>query len=234
MRTVTFLLLLATAIVYGCQESKQDAERPVLVNSAALPDTIIGSRPVSDEIAGLSYRKRATQFFVIVGKDSSDYGPIFTESKEGGAVRLILSLPYFQNGIYHRQRMEELKQILPTAAKEYSFDSLTGVSIGRLVLTGDLAIKITNQYINAVGAPGPIRTADYDRISKFLLNSQLATDFNELFKLYDLSVIEVGVEKVFFTTSDELYHFSSLETDSANVPKQILDFIANIRLKKNK
>jgi len=118
------------------------------------------------------------------------------------------------------------------AAKEYDFALLSGIFIGRLIEAGDLAIAVTHQYEEKIGEPGKIRVADYKGISQFLTKSKLETDFNELFSPFSLVVKNVGVEKVFFATRNDLLSASKIETDTSMVPEKILDCLTSIRFRK--
>jgi len=121
--------------------------------------------------------------------------------------------------------MRELKQIIREASKDYNLDSLSGIFIGRLFLTGDLAIKVTNEYKQIFGENYDIGTQEYDEIGEFLLKSQLAREFNEILKPHSLTVKKISIEKVFFTTRDELLKRNVIITDSLQVPDRILDCI---------
>jgi len=68
----TVLILLAL----GCQDTKNDFHKQTKPNTVSSPDAAIGRRSITDEIAGAAYRKRATGYFVIVDKDTSDFMPI--------------------------------------------------------------------------------------------------------------------------------------------------------------
>ncbi len=113
----------------------------------------------------------------------------------------------------------------------FKFDSLSGMSIGRLILTGDLAIAVTEEYRNKFGEKEKITTADYSEISDFLLESRLTKDLNELFEPYSKSVEKVSIEKAFFTTRDELVNYSRVSKDTSDIPNKILDCITWIKFK---
>ena len=133
----------------------------------------------------------------------------------------------------YRQRLDELKTILPKAATDYNFDSLTSISFGRLILSGDLAIDITNQYRQKFGTSDKIKIEDYKVVEQFLATSKLSSDLNNLFKPYSISVDKVAIEKLFFTTKKELYWASKIETDSINTPDKILDCMTWLKLTKD-
>jgi hypothetical protein len=223
---IGLLLLLLTACSNGGQvNSTTTPETTNLTN-----DTVIGSKTITNEIAGSAYRRRAIGYFVIIGKDTSDYTCIFTESKDGGKVGIDLNIPYSKAAMTYRQRLEELKIVLPKAATDFDFDSLTGISFGRLVLSGDLAVDVTKQYRQKFGTSNKLR--DYETVGQFLAKSKLGADIDSLFKPYSISVDKVYIEKLFFATKEELYWASKIEIDSANVPDKILDCMTGVKLTK--
>ena len=220
----SILIFLLFVVFYSCSnqnEQKKKIENEIKIEK--FPDTIIGKKNITDELAGSAFRKRATQYFVVVKKDTSRFMPIFSKLKNNGKIEISQRLPYSNETETYFQRLSELKLILPEAAKEFNLDSLSHMSIGRLILSGDLAIAITKEYKNKFGEKEVITTADYSEISKFLLESKLTKDLNKLFEPYSKSVEKVGIEKVFFTTRDNLLKCSRVSKDTADIPNKILD-----------
>jgi hypothetical protein len=206
------------------------ADHPTAINFVAIGDTVVGSRIITNEIAGSAYRKRAKAYFLVVDNDTSEFTCILSEAREGGNTNM--ELRKLKSGAYttsYRQRLNELKKILPRAAADFSFDSLNSVSLGRLITLGDLAIAVTGQYRQKFG-PGN-KIPEYKKMSAFLLTSQLSSDFNELFAPFSLSVKSISIEKAFFAGSKELKWHSKIETGSTLVPDKILDCITWIRMK---
>ena len=191
-------------------------------------DTLIGRKQITNEIAGSAFRKRAESFFLILNKDTSDFQPIFTESKEGN--RVGLDLRFEMKTLTYKQRLTELKIILPIAAEDFDIDSLRSIFLGRLVSSGDLAIEITNQYRQKFGKVDKI--SDYEKFNQFLKESKLATDLNEVFKAYSVSVDKIYPEHSFFTTKQNLMSSSKIESDSTTVPNSILDCLIWIGLER--
>ena len=226
------LIFLSVIVFFSCSnqtEQKQKIKNDIKIHQ--ISDTIIGKKNITNEIAGSAYRKRAIGYFVIIKKDTSGFMPIFTESKDNGRIGISQNLPYSNETETYFQRLCELKLILPKAEKEFNFDSLRGMSVGRLILTGDLAIKITEEYKNKFGENEKITTTDYSKISNFLLESRLTKDLNELFEPYSKSVEKVNIEKAFFTTRDELMKYSRVSRDTVNIPNKILDCMTWIKFK---
>lgn len=220
------LLLLLTA----CSDSGQG--NSTATNEKAIPtnDTIVGSKTITNEIPGSAYNERATGYFVVVGKDTSDFTCYFIKLKkeEGGPVGM--SIRFEKRTVSYRQRMNELRIILPVAAREFEFDSLTSITIGGLTSSGDLAIDITNHYRQLYGTSDKIEEKKYKEIGQFLAKSKLGADLDSLFKPFSISVDKVFPEKLYFTTKEDLYRSSKIETDSAKVPDKILDCLIWVRL----
>ena len=225
-------LILVFVLFCSCSnhtEQKEKINKAIQTNH--ISDTIIGRKNITNEIAGSEYRKRAKGYFVIVKNDTSGFMPIFTESRDNLNIGIDLNLHYSKTNETYSQQLNELKLILQNASKEFNLDSLKGISIGRLILTGDLAIDITKQYKKKFGDNELIKTEDYQRISDFLLESKLTKDINELLKPYLVSVEKISIEKVFFTTKNEILNYCSLEKDTARIPDRILDCMTWIRIK---
>jgi len=228
MKKLVFLLVLP--VITACCDAPQSFRQESPIVDSVKVDTSIGRKEITDEIAGSAYRKRATAYFVIAGKDTSKYSCIFSESKDDGRVSLDLHIPYSNSGLNYREREKEIKLLLPEAAKDFRFDSLYTVSFGRLLLSGDLAIEITREYLVKYGADDKIK--DYAQVAAFLQGSELSRDVNELFKPYSLALDRVSIEKVFFATREDLFKLSKIEKKQNEIPGKILDCILYVKLKK--
>lgn len=222
---IGLLLFLLTA----CSNSGQTNSSTKTKNDSITSDTIIGSKAF-DEIAGSAFRKRAIEYFAINGKDTSKFTCVFVELKDSGKVCIDLNLPYFKKGVTCRQIMSELQKILPVAKKDFNFDSLRSIYIGRLVQIGDAAVEVTKQYMGKFGQPKKI--TDYRKVESFLKESQLGEDFNKLLKPYSFDVENIASEKLSFSSKKELLYMSKVETDTTKIPEKILDCMTWIILKK--
>lgn len=69
-------------------------------------------------------------------------------------------------------------------------------------------------------------------MGRFLKESKLGGDLDDLFKPYSITVDNVSIEKLFFTSRKELYWASKIETDKTNIPEKILDCSIGVTLKK--
>ncbi|WP_420580418.1 hypothetical protein [Reichenbachiella sp.] len=213
--------------LWACEPKEKSIQESTNEAAPVETESVILRFDVNEELAGSSYREKATGYLMVLDGDSTLFFPAFTKGKKDGRVSLILGL--HPSLTYHEQ-MRQLKTILPYAAKDYNFDSLSGVYIGRLVQTGDLAIQVTNEYLNTFGGYASTATTEYDTIASFLAASQLGQDFNTLFAPYDITVVGTSVEKVFYT---EMY--GSIKIDStlhAQFPDKVLDAMTWVRLAK--
>ena len=218
------VIALFSILISACGEKADNSARDVSVPSAQ--DTSIGSRIVTDELAGSAYRERAKAYFIINGRDTSDFICYVEESKDDHRINMEIR---FRNDMAYRRQLNELHKIIPEAAKDFNMDSLSSVYIGRLVNTGDMAIHLTNEYIRKYGKrKHPENNKEF---ILFLLNTKLAADFNGLFKPYAVEVKFFCCEKLFFTTRDKLYIFAETESDSSLAPEKILDCMTWINFK---
>lgn len=181
---------------------------------------VIGTKEDKDEIAGSSYRIRAKSYFVVQGKDTSDFSCIFSETKTDSSINISIN---FQKNLSYDQQLQEMKLIFPRAARDFNMKRLNSLGIGRLVESGDLAVRITQQYRERFG--NNTRISSYAKVALFLQQSPLGVDLNALLRPYGQNVDHIGVEKVFFTDKQVLYSYSKLTTDSAAIPAEILDCI---------
>ena len=223
IRTTYGLLII---LLWGCNDNQQKSFAQSTVFSKPHVDTIVGSKTITNEIPGSAYRKKAIGYFVIIGNDTC----IFTESKDDNKVGIDLNIKYLKASMTYRQRLKELKIILPKAATDFNFDSLTGIGFGRLILSGDLAIDVTKQYRQKFGASNKLQS--YPTVQQFLKQSKLCEDIDNLFKPYSISSDRVSFEKLFLTSRKELYWASKIEADTSNVPDKILDCNLGVKLKK--
>ena len=228
MRVKRAVGFLTFVVIYGL--SGQISLAQITIEGKVTIDPIVGRKIITNQIAGESYRKRAIGYFVILGKDTSDYTCIFTESNDGGKIGMVLNIPYRKASMTYSQRLDEIRMILPKAAKDFDFASLTSIYFGRLILSGDLAVDITKQYRQKFGLGD--KFPDNATFGEFLVKSKLGTDLDSLLNPYSISVDKVSVEHLFFTTKKDLYWASKIETDISKVPDKILDCMTWVQLTK--
>lgn len=219
LRLIFFFPLLAS-----CQSKDQNNSNYIE------PEYIVGKKHITDEIAGSAYRDSAISYFIVSHMDTSTFSPIFIRYKNNNQLSLNLNLPYFGDHLTYRQMLAELKIILESASKDFNFQYLSGITIGRLVLTGDLAVEITNDFLRK-SANEKIKLDENEKVKLFLMESKLTSDFNELLAPYSLSIDDLDIEKVILTTRDELERLSNLESDISIIPDKILDCSIGLKLK---
>jgi hypothetical protein len=181
---------------------------------------------------GSEYRPRAISYCVIMGNDTSNYTCVFTQLKTR-KVNIRSNISPRKRAMTYKQRLKELKLIFAKASKDFNFDSLQYISLGRLVESGDLAIDITKEYKQKYGTFKNL-FIDYNKFADFLTKSKLGRDLEDILKPYSTSIASISVEKLLFTTKEELYSTSEIETDKTQVPEEILDCQIVVRLKKHK
>ncbi|PSK91007.1 hypothetical protein [Taibaiella chishuiensis] len=185
----------------------------------------IGYRDITDEMAGSSYRTRARSYFLVRGTDTSAFSCMLSESRADSSVLISVT---FRESLTYDEQLNELKLLLPVAATDFDLKRLDGIGIGRLITTGDLAVRITQQYRERFGDNTTI--GSYAKVALFLKQSPLGTDFNTLLQPYGYRVDEISVEKVFFSDKQVLYKQSVISTDADAIPERILDCMTWIRV----
>jgi hypothetical protein len=206
-----------TIFVLGCKDHQ--SRKGIAVESAIVsPNPIIGRRVITDEIAGSAYRKKAMGYFVVDKGDTSSLMFVFSEAKESEKINLLFRESERRRAITYRQKLEQLKKILPEAAKDFKIDSLDAVSIGRLIFNGDIAVELTEEFLKS-GNP----QLDNYHLALFMKDSRLAKDMNEVFSGYSIRVNGFSLEKTHFSSKEVLLRVSSIERDSTTIPEKIID-----------
>ncbi len=221
MKALSILILI---LIASCSGSRQEGSQDHKIVSEG-PDTLIIRRDLSEEVAGSVYIEKAISYSLLIGQDSSRFNPIFIKTRNGGTINIDLNLSYSVKNESYKRRQAELAILLKEASKEFNIDSLKGINFGRLILSGDLAIRLSQEYKNKHGEGEVIRTSDYPKVSEFLKESSLGLDLDELLKPYSKTVKNVEVEKVFFAKKEGVISYGKLETDSSSIPSSILDCI---------
>lgn len=218
----------------SCEHTGDKKDTLVNAASAERPDTTIGRRTITNEIAGAAYRKRAIEYFVIANSDTSIFTCISFEASEGNRISIDMRFPRGvrreDDDVTYRRRMAELSKILEEVGKDFNLDSLRGIFLGRLVANGDLAVVVTKELFLKFGADYSIK--NYQEVRQFLKDSKLATDLNNIFKKHALQVKRISVEKVFFTSKRDLFWSSAVATDTTEIPNRILDCMIWVEMEK--
>jgi hypothetical protein len=194
-----------------------------------IPDTVVGSKIIGNELAGSAYRKKAKGYFLVSGADTSQFTCIFALSRTG-AVSMDIR---FKKDMTYREQKNALQKIIPFAIKDFdvNIDSLGLVFISRLITTGDLAISVAKQYETTFQED---QNLNHAKVSSLLMKSRLTSDWNTLLKPYQISVDTIYTEKNFFAEKSDVFMWSRVETDSLQIPQNILDCMTWIRLKRKR
>ncbi len=163
--------------------------------------------------------RKSIGYFIITDGDTSDINFIFSEEKDGKAVFMSFSEPE-PSTVTYRQKLEQLKQVLPEAAKDFRIDSLNGALIRTLASNGDIAIDVTEEFMKLDSS-----RFEYGYIESFLKDSKLARDMNEMFADYSIKVKRFYIEKLHYTSKEDLLWMSVIEQDTATIPDRVIDCI---------
>ena len=231
MLRILAYLLVVTLTMCSCRERvTSDRTREETTNTY---EARIESRDVSNEIAGNAYLNHATEYFVIYDKDTSQFCPLFKQH-DSGAVGLDLNLSYTANAETYEQRMAELISILPEATLSYNPENITDIFIGRLILTGDLAIDITRTLSIQYQTTLAIAPGSYSVLEEDLLRSRLVADLDHILKPYSLHVAGVNIEKAMWASREELLSYSRISLDSLQIPDKVFDCIVSVTVASTK
>jgi hypothetical protein len=213
---------IALLLLQSCNETKVSAVDQSKTEIYTNEDTIIGSKIITNELAGGAYRSRANSYFIVVGSDTSVFQPVFMESKEGGIVGLDFHTSFVRKGLTHQQRMLELIRIIPRAAIDYDLTKLGGVYLIGLSSPPDLAISITQEYRAKVDETFKDLN-DYQAFSEFLLDSQLGNELNEIFRPYGVEIEKFNLEKLRLIPKEQFLQWHKVESDTTEIPDKIID-----------
>ena len=210
--------LLLTSLIYlscGLPSTKKDLEK-------TKNDTVVISKKITDEIAGSSYRKRATKFQLVNLMDTSKFSIIISESNNNefdheGSIYLEI---YFDKNKNYKEQKQELKKILIEAARHYNLDSLKSIYSIWPPSLGDLNIKISKELENKNGLKAV--PENYRKLCDFLLTSSLTQEMNDVFKDYKLIVKGYGIEHFGYSDIETLKEYSKIESQPNTFPKKII------------
>jgi hypothetical protein len=227
-RTLVALVLFSIGwILSSCEKSviKSKSETTKIVHKT---DTVVATKTITNELAGAAYRKRAKGYFLVSGRDTANFMIVLTQEKAGGKFSIDLR---FKKELSYREQWNQVGMIIPFALKDFAvdLDSLNTIFISRLITSGDLAIKIAREYQDRFGSD---KTLSNSKLSSFLMQSSLASEWNTLFLPYQIEVDTIYTEKNFFASKRDIFVASVIETDSTAVPSHILDCITWLKLKR--
>lgn len=187
-------------------------------------NTVVISKPITNEIAGSAYRKRATQYQLANQFDTSKFAIIISESNKNdfdheGSVHLEI---HFDKNKNFREQKVELNMLLEKASEEYKFDSLKSIYSLWLPSLGDLDIIISKELENNNDIK--LIQEDYWKLNAFLLTSSLSKEINDIFKKYNLTVKQFSIEHFsYFARPETLIRYSKIETNPNDFPTKIME-----------
>ncbi len=216
--TFTFLALFCNGQTFKKTEQKR------IIDHANNGDTLVLKNQM------LYIEPNETDYFVVVNNDTSNF--IITFRKDINSQKFTIDARYhslYRKGKLYKTKIIELEKVLKNASNDFNLDSLSTLVLGQLVITGDLAIEVTNEFIIRYG--NDFKTTDFDKVPDFLMDSKLTKDINKLFKPYDLQVDQIRIEKLGFIPSENVYLLSIIETKQNEIPEKIIDCMIWIEFK---
>ncbi len=218
MMSKILLKLFSVFLIVSCKNQKSAEE-------ITTKDNTIGSKI---EMTGMAFLKKSKGYFLISKGDTSDLTFVFTEDKYSEAVGM-----YFEESerstISYRQKLEQLKQVLPQAEKEFRIANLRSLMMRTLASNGDIAIEVTEDFMKRDSS-----RLDYNYLEILMKDSKLAKDMNEMFAGYSVKVKGFSLEKLHFTSKEDLLQTSVIERDSTKIPDRIIDCIIWIEFEPTK
>lgn len=214
MKIKLIILLSLCSLLTCCKRANTSFSLCQLWNTE--DDTIVVKRPLEPGL----YQTKRIEYFLIVGKDTSKFKCIFSESKERQRVCIYFDCKLVgQKSKLYKERLEELKIIVnQKASKDFDLSHLSCLGFG-LLSSGDLAIEISREYEKRIG----VNVVNSKELRNIIYDSRLRVDLNKIFKPYHNVVEKIDVEKLFFADRESLYKNSEVETNKADIPQYILD-----------
>lgn len=227
MKIFTAIILLT--VLASCSHTPAPADQTTMMppaeSVAPKMDTLVAKKDVTAVIPGSEYIKKAYSYVLINGADTSPFKCHFSQWKADSSLFFVSK---FTPVMSYEQQMNELVRITAEADRDFNLTTLKTIGIGRLISTGDLAVKISKTYEQRYGKGGRISI----NIDTFLLHSTMTQNFNRLLSPYGIEVKEVVTEKKIFLPSAQLPLYSKIESPSAFIPENILDCITYLKVGK--
>jgi len=216
MTSRTLIITLASilsATLFVRSEVDSNSSNPISSDSVKVLKRDITSK----ELSGSNFWKRARGYYTLSNNDTSKFLCIFMEKNEGD-VAMILR---FQDNMTYREQFFQLSLLLPEAKNDFQFDSLNLIDLGTLWQTGDLAIQVTKDVIKQSGKLERIK--EYKNANKWLMNSKLVTDFNNILNQYSIQVSSLSTEHLYYFEKESFLKYHKVETLSSQIPQSILE-----------
>ena len=218
MKNTFYILILSLISLTSCVQNQEESKVSNKSN-----DIIVLKENIPLDLNNQQLKINTLSYSIVTKNKKSDYEILISNRKNyrGVSIYTNYDLRKGKKGKTYKERLNEFEYILNTAKNDFKLDSLTSIYIGRLISNGDLAINLTALYNNTFGRHSNV--SDYNKISNLLMNSKLVHDFNILLEPYSKKISDVNLEKITFSTKQDLISSSVLSTDTVNVPSRILD-----------
>lgn len=218
MKIKLIILLSLCSLFTCCKRANTSFSLSQLWNTE--DDTIVVKRPLEPGL----YQTKRIEYFLVIGKDTSNFKCIIAETKEEQKVGIGFDAKHSEEkSKLFRERMQELEAIVTKQAhKDFNLSRLDDF-VFDFRSSGDLNIEITNEYERKIGSIRYLRK--YSDMEDVIYNSSLKKYLNNIFQSYNVAVNKIDIEKPATTSIEVLSKESEIETDSAYLPKEVLDCI---------
>ena len=227
----TFLQLSIIVLIFlsGCEKKNPSIESNSNRSNETKLDTTVFeevrySEPNDYRRGGYVYT-----YHVVSRSDTSRFRVSIFNRELNKGLQLHTGFPGYDNGKIYSHAMKELKKILQHANRTQALDSISLISLGSLINTGDLAIDVSKDFDVLYPEYGKLLNQrkgyrfDYEALRTFLMTSELTQDFNTVLSPYSLKIKNVFIEKAHYTAPQSLPSRQYLETDSSEIPENILN-----------
>ena len=199
--TANFKLLtawIAILSLIACSNSKK--QNLIKVNTYILKQKIEGNENIL-----LQYK-----YIPVIKGDTQDFWMKFGVSKTN---KYFIGIDK-NTKINHTMKLEFIKQVLDTINQEFPLRSISQIEpfdMGRSSSNEELALKLSEEYFSFFGENINPNKLHPDTLGRFLANSFLARDLNEVLKPYNLKINNIRPEKAFLVSKSKLPHFTNPE-----------------------
>lgn len=219
------ILWLFLSSIVGCINSEKENSKSVEIREIDFQDTLVWTKIMTEELPGSAFRKRAIGYYLVVGKDTSSFTTIISESQDQ-ELTLIFKTNDQKALSSHEQRLKELELSLKRASEDFILDSLKSIEFGRLGEDELFAIEMTNQFHARFGSSFDLPL--YKDVQDFFLNSTLSQDLNRILDTYHIEIEQIIPEKLHFAN----HSIHPPLSKSRELPEKILDCMIYLTLKK--
>lgn len=216
------ILLFLIILIAGCMQETKEVKKPI--RTTELQKTIVVSEDLP--LDNFNYQK-VVKYFLVNGKDTSEFKPKLILFKEPQYLSLSFGLSYNKR-LSQKEIQTNLPKILIKASKDFDYKLLENINVGRLIYLPDVAATISNDNHALFTEMEQLKTEKYDEISNIILKSRFVNQINDLLLPYSKQVSSVGIEKAFFIDKDDF--LTKYTSDTVFVKGKVLDCITNLKI----